>query len=112
MDGDDRDLKSTFDDLKNAVREEARRVGLPTASFFPGLWIDFLPLRFGWDLANNKITIRGTGEQPVSMTSIDDVGRFTAHALTAFSRDELENAKFFIEAERIVSAEDVTRNRY
>jgi hypothetical protein len=101
MDGDDRDIKSHFDELKKSIRNEAHGLGLPTASFFPGAWVEFFP-RFGWDLANSTIKIRGTGEQPVSMTSIHDVARFAAHALTVFPREQLENAKFFIECERVV----------
>jgi hypothetical protein len=102
MDGDDRDIKSHFDQLKKTVRDEARGLGLPTASFFPGAWVEFFP-RFGWDLVNSKIKIRGQGEQPISMTSIHDVARFAAHVLTVFPREKLENAKFFIEGERVVS---------
>jgi hypothetical protein len=99
-DGDDRD--SSIDKLKTSVRIEAQNVGLPTASFFPGGWIDFVHA-IGWDLPNGKITIRGTGEQPVSFTSSNDAARFAAHALTHFPREKLENKKFHIESERIVS---------
>jgi hypothetical protein len=38
----------------------------------------------------------------MSMTSLDDVARFAAHALTVFPREQLENQRFQIEGERTV----------
>jgi hypothetical protein len=78
------------------------KVGLPTAAFWPGLWIDYFP-RFGFDLQNGKITIRGDGKADVSVTSQDDVTAYTVYALTEFKRETLEGGKFYFEAERIVS---------
>jgi hypothetical protein len=100
MDGADRG--TAIDKLKMSIREEAAKVGLPTAAFWPGLWIDYFP-RFGFDLQNGKITIRGDGKADVSVTSQDDVTAYTVYALTEFKRETLEGGKFYFEAERIVS---------
>jgi hypothetical protein len=90
------------DKLKESIREEATKVGLPIAAFWPGCWIDFLPM-FGFDLLNGKITIRGDGEAELSMTTLDDVTSYTVHALTEFPRETLEGGRFYIEADRVVS---------
>jgi hypothetical protein len=58
---------------------------------------------FGFDLAHGKITIRGEGEASVSLTSMDDIARFTAHALVHLPHEKLQNVKFFFEGDRIVS---------
>jgi hypothetical protein len=102
MDGVNRNTAT--DKLKTSIREEAARIGLPTAAFWPGLWIDFFPM-LGWDLQNGKITIRGDGRADVSVTSLDDVAAYAVHVLTELPRETLEGGKFYIEAERIVSFE-------
>jgi hypothetical protein len=99
--GEDED--SPFHGFKESVRADAAKLGLPTASFFSGIWVDRLPM-FGWDLAHGKLTIRGDGEAPISFTSTDDVARFAAHTLVHAPREALENKKLYFEADRIVSA--------
>jgi hypothetical protein len=63
--------------------------------------VDRLPM-FGWDFAGGKISIIGFGRTPISVTGMDDTARFAAHALTHFSREQLENAKLHFEGERVV----------
>jgi hypothetical protein len=87
--------------LKESIRSDAEALGLPTVSFFGGVWTDRLSM-LGFDLKNLNITIRGWGETPISVTSEEDIARYAAHALTHFSRDQLNNAKFHVEGDRIV----------
>jgi hypothetical protein len=56
----------------------------------------------GFDLKNGKIEIKGQGDAELSTTSIDDVARFVAYALTELPEEKLENAKFSIEGDRSV----------
>jgi hypothetical protein len=96
------DPDSPFHSFKESIRVDAAKLGLPTTSFFSGIWIDRLPM-FGWDLKSGKLTIRGEGVAPISFTSTDDVARFAAHTLTHVPRERLENQKLYFEADRIVS---------
>jgi hypothetical protein len=88
--------------LKQEVRADAAALGLQTATFFAGVWTENL-LHLGFDLPASTITIKGDGGMPVSMTSLDDIVRFAAHVLIHLPPSELENTKFTLEGDRIVS---------
>jgi hypothetical protein len=87
---------------KVAIREQAKKLGLPTVAVFTGLWTEFI-LQTGFDLKGGKITINGQGDGQLSTTSIEDVAHFVAHVLTALPKDQLENAKFTLQGDVIVS---------
>jgi hypothetical protein len=86
---------------KANVRAEALLLGLPTAAFFTGLWPEWTST-LGWDIKEGKIDIGGTGNVPFSATGLDDVARFVAYALTSLPQDQIENAKFTLEADKVV----------
>ncbi len=48
------------------------------------------------------VTFGGSGEAPISWTSIPDIGRFVAHVLTALPKNDLEWRTFRIEGDRHV----------
>lgn len=56
----------------------------------------------GFDFKTGKVTIGGFGSEPISWTSIPDIGRFVAHVLTALPKKELEWRTFRIEGDRQV----------
>jgi hypothetical protein len=87
--------------IKQAVRAEARALGVPTAAFFTGVWVESL-WDLGFDLKRGKITINGAGDATISMTSINDVVRFAVHVLLELPRSQLENATFTLEGDKIV----------
>jgi hypothetical protein len=89
-------------EAKASVRAEALKLGIPTAAFFTGLWSEWIH-NFGWDLKAGNISIGGTGDALFSTTSVAETARFVAYVLTSLPRDQIENAKFTLETERIVS---------
>jgi hypothetical protein len=97
---DDVDLPAHV--AKEATRAEAAALGVTTTSSFPGVQVDRL-LTFDWDFAGGKTSFIGLGRTSISVTGMDDTVRFTVHALTPFSRGQLENAKLHLEGERVVS---------
>jgi hypothetical protein len=92
--------------FKASIREEIKGLGLPTVAFFSGLWTEWVE-NLGFDLKNGKIEIKGQGDAEISTTSIDDVARFVAYVLTELPNEKLENAKFSIQGDKIVSSFDV-----
>jgi hypothetical protein len=56
----------------------------------------------GYDVKNGKVTIKGEGNSPQSMTTVGDVARFVTHVLTTLPRDQIEWTKFRIEGDRVV----------
>jgi hypothetical protein len=88
--------------LKQSIRAESAKLGLPTVAFFTGLWTEWIP-HLGFDLNAGKININGQGDAQISATSIEDVARFIAYVLTTLPKDQLENAKFSIQGDVIVS---------
>jgi hypothetical protein len=88
--------------LKQSIRSNAAKLGLPTVAFFTGLWTEWV-IQLGFDLNAGKITINGQGDSQISTTSIEDVARFVAYVLTTLPKDQLENAKFTLQGDVIVS---------
>jgi hypothetical protein len=88
--------------LKQSIRTNSAKLGLPTVAFFTGLWTEWVT-QLGFDLDAGKITINGQGDSQISTTSIEDVARFVAYVLTTLPKDQLENAKFTLQGDVIVS---------
>lgn len=59
---------------------------------------------FELDFKSGAITLGPNGDAPVSMTTREDAGRFTAHVLTTVSPSKLENSIWRMEGDRIVRA--------
>jgi hypothetical protein len=87
---------------KANVRAEALKLGPPTTAFFTGLWPEWID-NFGWDFKEGKIPIGGSGDAALSITSVAEAARFVVYALTSLRRDQLENARFTLEVDRMVS---------
>ncbi len=84
---------------KQQIREELKLSGLEFTSFQNGIFMDYFafgapkphkgPLKmfpFIVDIAAQKATIAGTGDEKVTFTSIRDVGRFVAAAVRLTER--------------------------
>jgi hypothetical protein len=95
------ELHGAWYQVQQAAHRAAVAEGLPTASFFCGLWIGAM-LWFGFDLPNGKVNLAGDGKAKISITSTEDVGRFVAHALTAFPKEKLQGGKFYLQGDYIV----------
>jgi len=86
---------------KDALQKHLRALGLPFVLFYTGPFPDFVLKPFiGFDFKNGKVAIGGSGNEPISWTSIPDVARFVAHVLTALPKKELEWRIFRIEGDR------------
>ncbi|KAJ7747681.1 hypothetical protein DFH07DRAFT_962479 [Mycena maculata] len=85
-------------DPKFKVAEHIRNVGLPYALFFNGAFTEFIPHIF--PVSDGKITIVGSGEVPISVTSLGDVAGFVAYVLTTLPPAELENRIFRLQGDR------------
>jgi len=86
---------------KYALQKHLRALGLPFVLFYTGLFPDFVLKPFiGFDFKNGKVTFGGSGEAPISWTSIPDIGRFVVHVLTALPKNDLEWRTFRIEGDR------------
>jgi len=104
--------------LSNAAKEAGVKhfvlseFGLPTigktdgifgSHFWTGPFTDwFFDDHPDWafDLPNDKVIVRGSGNVPVSWTSRLDIARYTVYVLTHVSRDQLKNRPFPMEGER------------
>ncbi|KAL5531648.1 hypothetical protein ACEPAG_4525 [Sanghuangporus baumii] len=92
---------------KEAFRKKLKdEINLPYTAFYTGGFADWtfqpgLSELFGFDFANGKITVPGTGDAPLSWTTRPDIGRFVAHVLTALPKERLEWKTYKIEADRI-----------
>jgi hypothetical protein len=89
--------------LKQKVRADAGALGLPTATFFTGMWTEQWLEYIGFDKTKRRMVIRGVGDALISTTSIDDIARFAVHVLTTLPRQQLEYSKFTLQGDVIVS---------
>lgn len=62
----------------------------------------------GFDLANGKVTVGGSGDTQMSFTGRIDIARFIGHALTTLPPSKLEWKSFHIEGDRLVSLHFIT----
>nr|GAT46069.1 predicted protein [Mycena chlorophos] len=85
---------------KNNAAEELKNIGLPSLRIYTGVFMEVIPLAFGY-AQHKKFTIVGSGEVPVSMTSIGDIAGFTVHVLTTLPSSQLENKTFRIQGQRL-----------
>ncbi|KAJ7186859.1 hypothetical protein C8R46DRAFT_281007 [Mycena filopes] len=83
---------------KSKIIEYTKTAGVPYARFFIGMLTEFIPFLVG--LSDGKIRIVGTGEAPVSFTSVVDVAGFAAHVLTTLPPNELANRTFRLQGDR------------
>jgi len=87
--------------LKRQVRDHLEEIGLPYVVLYNGPWpeVVFGP-RFGFDLANGKVTIPGTGDTVISFTGQPDVARFIGFIFTNLPAEKLEWKELRVEGER------------
>jgi len=88
---------------KERVRKHLLDVGLPYSQFYTGPLSDWFfdgHAQWGFDLPNDKVLLRGSGNVPISWTSSIDVARYIVFVLTHLSPAELKNTAFAVEGER------------
>ncbi|KAJ7830733.1 hypothetical protein B0H14DRAFT_3087920 [Mycena olivaceomarginata] len=85
---------------KNKLVEYLKTVGIPSTRFYTGMFFEVILPFFGYS-DNKKFTIVGTGEAPVSFTSVPDIAGFVAYVLTTLPPSELENSIFRLEGDRL-----------
>jgi uncharacterized protein YbjT (DUF2867 family) len=68
---------------KRAVEKHLKESGLVYTILRPGMFMEvWLSPAVGFDAANAKATIYGTGDQPIAWIAIQDVARFAVESLT------------------------------
>ncbi|KAM0792400.1 hypothetical protein ACM66B_005079 [Microbotryomycetes sp. NB124-2] len=78
--------------LKTKVQEHLKKIGLDYTLFYNGAFPSSIyNSRVGFDFANRKVNIVGTGEHPVPQTTSEDVARFVAFVLTTQEPESLAN---------------------
>ncbi|KAJ9113037.1 hypothetical protein QFC22_006133 [Naganishia vaughanmartiniae] len=82
--------------VKKQLHIQLKELGIPYTLFISGPFADWIAAFTGPD-EQGKLTIVGTGDEPVGFTSIDDTARFIAHALATQSPSELQNAEYRIQ---------------
>ncbi|KZO98446.1 NAD-P-binding protein [Calocera viscosa TUFC12733] len=88
--------------LKAIQRRRLGQIGLPWAAFVTGPFADaiFYVPHLGFDIANGKIEVGGTGDSLASFTSRRDIARYVVHVLTSLPASKLHNHEFRVEGER------------
>ncbi|KAI6005027.1 hypothetical protein F5J12DRAFT_121415 [Pisolithus orientalis] len=84
---------------KNKLAAYAQSIGLPITRIYDGLYQEFLPFMVGVPEAG-KFLIKGSGNEPLSLTAIPDVGEYLAYVLTTLPIEQLSNAELRIQGER------------
>ncbi|KLO19055.1 NAD-binding protein [Schizopora paradoxa] len=80
---------------KDSTKKHLRELGLPFAAFYTGPFPDFV-----LKPQNGKAAFGGSGDVPISWTSMPDIARFVSHVLTTLPKKELEWRIFRIEGDR------------
>jgi uncharacterized protein YbjT (DUF2867 family) len=77
------DMDFPLNNAKRAVENHLRASGMVHTILRPGYFMQvWLSPAVGFDAANRKVTIYGTGDQPVSWIDYKDVARFAVESLT------------------------------
>ncbi|KAJ7751903.1 hypothetical protein DFH07DRAFT_825835 [Mycena maculata] len=84
---------------KNRFAESVKAAGIPYVRFYTGMFTEWVPWLVGYS-DHGKFRVVGTGEVPISITSISDIAGFVAHVLTTLPPSELENRAFRLEGDR------------
>jgi uncharacterized protein YbjT (DUF2867 family) len=72
-----------LNNAKRAVEDYLRASGIPYTILRPGYFMQvWLSPAVGFDAASRKVTLYGTGEQPISWIDYKDVARFAVESLT------------------------------
>lgn len=105
---------------KKQIHAKLKEIGLPYSLFFTGAFSDFVFIPYvkifhlefdqshdmtrplGFDFAEGKVNIGGSGNFPVSFTSRPDIARYLTYVLTTLPASKLEWSVFRIEGERLV----------
>ncbi|KAK1944806.1 putative pinoresinol-lariciresinol reductase 3 [Phytophthora citrophthora] len=85
---------------KQKVRDLLKELDLPFALFHSGLWSEYLPFFFGYNIEGTDFSVIGEGNEKLSIVSRSDFSRFIAHALATAPKSSLEWARLSVEAGR------------
>ncbi|KAL3671314.1 hypothetical protein V7S43_003245 [Phytophthora oleae] len=85
---------------KQQVRDMLKELDLPFALFHSGLWSDYLPYFFGYNIEEAVFSVVGEGYAKLSIVTRADFSRFIAHALATAPKSSLQWARLSIETGR------------
>ncbi|KAF7310461.1 NmrA domain-containing protein [Mycena chlorophos] len=84
---------------KGKFAELLKSLGVPSLRIFTGAFMQLIPVAFGY-AKTQKFTIIGSGEVPVSFTSLADITGFVVYVLTSLAPSQLENKVFRVQGDR------------
>eukprot|EP00644_Phytophthora_capsici_P011446 jgi/Phyca11/118887/e_gw1.37.246.1 len=85
---------------KQKVRDLLKELDLPFALFHSGLWSEYLPFFFGYNIEGGAFSVVGEGNEKLSIVARSDFSRFVAHTLVTAPKSSLEWARLSVEAGR------------
>ncbi|KAG1710662.1 hypothetical protein DVH05_013387 [Phytophthora capsici] len=85
---------------KQKVRDLLKELDLPFALFHSGLWSEYLPFFFGYNIEGSAFSVVGEGNEKLSIVTRSDFSRFVAHTLVTAPKSSLEWARLSVEAGR------------
>ncbi|KAJ7677353.1 hypothetical protein B0H17DRAFT_1170410 [Mycena rosella] len=88
-------------DLSYEFAEDLKAARIPSVRFYTGMFPEIMQWLTGY-FEHGNVRIVGTGEVPVSFTSVADIAGFVAHVLTTLPPSELENRTFRLEGDRAI----------
>lgn len=85
---------------KKVARDALTALQLPYTVFYTGFFAETFHAFLGFNYADGKIRVVGSGDVPFGITARTDIARFVAHALTTADPADLAWAKISIEGDR------------
>ncbi|EJU01466.1 NADP-binding protein [Dacryopinax primogenitus] len=87
--------------IKSTLRRKFESLGLPFTIFFVGVFMhSFFSPALSVDLPGGKVTVGGKAHNPITWTTVKDIGAYIAHCLTTLPPAKLEGATILIEGDR------------
>ncbi|KAK0438630.1 hypothetical protein EV421DRAFT_1824203 [Armillaria borealis] len=89
---------------KENVAKYLKKIGLPSARFFTGMFISYIPPLVGYNV-DQKFNIVGKGQSKVSFTALEDISGFVVYVLTHLPAEQLNDKIFRLQSEGLTLVE-------
>ncbi|KAK0437271.1 NmrA-like family-domain-containing protein [Desarmillaria tabescens] len=89
---------------KDDFAKYLKKIGLPSARIFTGLFFIYLPALVGY-VVDQKFNIVGKGQTKASFSALEDIGGFVAYILTHLPAEQLNDKIFRLQSEGLTLVE-------
>ncbi|KAK0205777.1 NmrA-like family-domain-containing protein [Desarmillaria ectypa] len=93
---------------KDDFAKYLKKIGLPSARVFTGLFFIFIPALVGY-VVDQKFNIVGKGQTKASFSALEDIGGFVAYILTHLPAEQLNDKIFRLQSEGLTLVEVATK---